>query len=227
MRSGKLSKPGGNFMAHLRIVHSWVFANALLQEKRPKHCRCRMEDDGDGGLELNVTFVKGASPKAANGPQRIQFQKKIKQIFSEQAQFFFGKTFCSLADSSMFSWFYFQHVPTQVTKLRFPIVEAHLEQNNVSLFFTESSTNPSLIGVDINLIQHSLAKYIGGGEKTLHLRVPQQKSTALRMANFRGVSQGESHAARLQASHAEDGLTLFLNIWAELVNEDPPSGLVY
>ncbi|KAK7340568.1 hypothetical protein VNO77_21275 [Canavalia gladiata] len=136
-------------------------------------------------------------------------------------------------------------------------LESALEQNNVSLFFTESPTNPFLRCVDIKLVSelchrkgtvlcidgtfatplnqkalalgadlilHSLTKYIGGhhdvlggcisgsaevvsqirnlhhilggtlnpnaaylfirGMKTLHLRVQQQNSTALRMAEL-------------------------------------------
>ncbi|MBA0819976.1 hypothetical protein Gohar_022423, partial [Gossypium harknessii] len=105
-------------------------------------------------------------------------------------------------------------------------LEAALNKNKVSLFFTESPTNPFLRCVDIervsklchskgalvcidgtfatplnqkalalgaDLVLHSATKFIGGhndnaayliirGMKTLHLRVQQQNSTALRMA---------------------------------------------
>ncbi|TYH20203.1 hypothetical protein ES288_A05G412700v1 [Gossypium darwinii] len=105
-------------------------------------------------------------------------------------------------------------------------LESALNKNKVSLFFTESPTNPFLRCVDIekvsklchskgtlvcidgtfatplnqkalvlgaDLVLHSATKFIGGhndnaayliirGMKTLHLRVQQQNSTALRMA---------------------------------------------
>jgi cystathionine gamma-synthase len=107
-------------------------------------------------------------------------------------------------------------------------LQSALEQNNASLFFTESPTNPFLRCVDIklvselchkngallcidgtfatplnqkalalgaDLVMHSCTKYMGGhhdnaaylfirGMKTLHLRVQQQNSTGMRMAEL-------------------------------------------